>query len=97
MIGPVFGKDREMPNGILQLINKTNEVGAICDITEEDRLKFEEMADLIGMCIDNTNQISTTIGITLQINDKMSSISNIMEVEEKNKNQNPTLEMLDQI
>lgn len=27
----------------------------------------------------------------------MSSISNIMEVEEKNKNHNPTLEMLDQI
>jgi hypothetical protein len=97
MIGPVFGKDREFPNGILQFINKTNEVGAICDITDEDRLKFEEMADLIGMCIDNTHQISTTIGITLQINDKMSSISNIMEVEEKNKNQNPTLEMLDQI
>jgi len=53
------------------------------------------MADLIGMCIDNTNQISTTIGITLQINDKMSSISNIMEIEEKNKNQNPTMDMLD--
>jgi hypothetical protein len=30
-------------------------VGTICDITEDDRLKFEEMADLIGMCIDNTN------------------------------------------
>jgi hypothetical protein len=27
----------------------------------------------------------------------MSSISNIMEIEEKNKNQNPTLDMLDQI
>lgn len=74
MIGPVFGKDRDFPNGVIQFINKTNEFGAICDITEEDRQKFEEMADLIGMCIDNTAQISTTIGITLSINDKMSAI-----------------------
>ena len=97
MIGPVFGKDRDLPNGVIQFINKTNEFGAICDITEEDRQKFEEMADLIGMCIDNTAQISTTIGITLSINDKMSAIQNIMETEEKNKTQNPTIEMLDQI
>jgi uncharacterized protein YkvS len=55
MIGPVFGKDRESPNGIIQFINKVNEAGVICDITDEDRAKFEEMADLIGMCIDNTN------------------------------------------
>lgn len=40
MIGPVFGKDRENPNGIIQFINKQNEQGAICDITEEDKLKF---------------------------------------------------------
>lgn len=25
MIGPVFGKDRDLPNGIIQFINKTNE------------------------------------------------------------------------
>ena len=55
------------------------------------------MADLIGMCIDNTNQISTTIGITLQINDRMNSINNIMDIEEQNKQQNPTRELLDQI
>lgn len=55
------------------------------------------MSDLIGMCIDNTNQISTTIGITLQINDRMNSINNIMDIEEQNNTKNPTRELLDEI
>lgn len=40
------------------------------------------MKELIGMCIDNTSQISNTIGVTLQINETMSKISGLMETEE---------------
>jgi hypothetical protein len=47
------------------------------------------MKDLIGMCIDNTSQISNTIGITLDINDTMSKINGLMETEEDSKNTRP--------
>jgi len=40
------------------------------------------MKELIGMCIDNTSQISNTIGVTLQINETMNKISGLMETEE---------------
>lgn len=51
LIGPVFGTNKTTPNGIIQFINKKggDEIGA------SDIQKFNEMADLIGMSIDNTN------------------------------------------
>ena len=79
MIGPVYGKNRKMPNGIIQFINKANEG----QINEEDESKFIEMSDLIGLCIDNTNSITETIGVTLKVNQRMSNIRKIMELEQK--------------
>lgn len=40
------------------------------------------MKELIGMCIDNTSQISNTIGVTLQINETMAKINGLMDSEE---------------
>lgn len=63
MIGPVFGKnDRTVPKGVIQLINKVPENGEkTSEIGPKDIKKFEEMADLIGSCIENTKDISDTI------------------------------------
>lgn len=54
----------------------------ITDITEADEKKFNDMKELIGMCIDNTSQISNTIGVTLQITDTMGKINGLMTKEE---------------
>lgn len=43
------------------------------------------MKELIGMCIDNTSQISNTIGVTLQINETMTKINGLMDQEEQSK------------
>jgi ferritin len=64
MLGPVFGKNGK-PNGIIQFINKLDEFGCISEITAADISKFNDMKELFGMCIENTAQISKTIGITL--------------------------------
>lgn len=71
-----------MPNGIIQFINKLDENDKITDITEADEKKFNDMKELIGMCIDNTSQISNTIGVTLQITDTMGKINGLMTKEE---------------
>lgn len=39
------------------------------------------MADLIGLCVENTITITQTIGVTLKINERMQNISKIMEAE----------------
>ena len=46
------------------------------------------------MCIDNTSQISNTIGVTLQINETMNKISGLMETEEQSKEVKPNTEDL---
>ena len=76
MIGPVYGdgEDRE-PNGVIQFINKKGEG----PIDESDKKKFNEIAQLIGMCIQNTNNVTKTIGVTLKLNSNMEKISNIMK------------------
>lgn len=40
------------------------------------------MKELIGMCIDNTSQISDTIGVTLKINETMGKINTLMDTED---------------
>lgn len=82
LIGPVLGKNGQ-PNGIIQFINKLDENGQVTEIVEkEDIPKFEDMKELIGMCIDNTSQISDTIGVTLKITEKMNLIKKYMNEEE---------------
>ena len=61
-------------NEVDQFINKLDG-----PIGERDRKKFEEIQDLLGMCIDNTNTITKTVGVTLEFNSTMEKINNIME------------------
>ena len=87
MVGPVFGpNDSKVPNGIIQFINKVPEPGEkkLPDIGKGDLEKFAEMASLLGMCIDNTNEIAGTIEVTLKINDVMQNIRGNMKQEQEN-------------
>ena len=88
LIGTVFGKGGK-PNGVIQFINKIDENGALTEIKQRDIDTFNDMKELIGMCIDNTSQISNTIGVTLQINETMGKVSGLMEQEEEAKNNKP--------
>ena len=47
-------------------------------INDSDKKKFMEIAELIGMCIQNTNNVTKTIGVTLKLNSVMERITNIM-------------------
>lgn len=67
MIGPVYGEKKDVPCGIIQFINKKG--GG--PITQADEAKFKAMQGLLGMCIDNTNEMSLTISVTLDVHDVM--------------------------
>jgi hypothetical protein len=74
----VYGERKDFPCGIIQFINKKG--GA--PITVEDERKFKAMQGLLGMCIDNTNEMSLTISVTLDVQDSMQKIQNIMSREQ---------------
>lgn len=94
MIGPVYGiKDKKRPLGIIQFINKAGSA----KIQNEDRHKFQEMADLIGLCIENTNSITETINVTLQINERIRNINQIMSEEKLDNELNPGTNILDEL
>ena len=40
------------------------------------------MSGLLGMCIDNTNEMSLTINVTLDVHDVMKKIGDIMKKDE---------------
>lgn len=46
------------------------------------------------MCIENTSQISNTIGVTLKINETMGKINALMETEQQANQQKPNSEEL---
>ena len=93
MIGPVYGKNRSTPLGIIQFINKLHDK----PINEEDIKKFNDMADLIGLCVENTMTITQTIGVTLKINERMENITKIMDVESRQDKKYPTMAILDEL
>lgn len=93
MIGPVYGKNKNQPVGIIQFINKLGTT----PIGPDDRHKFEEMADLIGLCIENTNSITQTVNVTLMINKRMRNIQKIMTDENQHHEQQPTTVILDDL
>lgn len=79
MIGPVYGEAKpgvtdDKPIGVIQFINKSENK----PIDDDDRKKFDEVAALIGMCIQNTSNVTKTIGVTLKLNSVMERITNIM-------------------
>ena len=59
MIGPIYGEDKETPIGIIQLFNKKSNEG----ITKQDTNKFLAIQGLLGMCVDNTTKMSTTMDV----------------------------------
>ncbi|TNV74045.1 hypothetical protein FGO68_gene12534 [Halteria grandinella] len=68
IIGSIYGypeeKGKKKIVGILQLVNKL----AVEDpITEYDKKKFKAFQSLIGMAVDNTAEIYTTINVTLAV------------------------------
>ena len=74
MIGPVYGEDKKHPIGVIQFINKNEGI-----IDDRDVARFEEISELIGMCIENTNTITKTVGVTFQFAAVMEKINNIMK------------------
>ena len=98
MIGPVYGEPEpgapanapRKPNGIIQFINKKGEG----NITSADVKKFNEIAELLGMCIQNTSNVTKTIGVTLKLNSVMERIKNIMRQNDAMGEEMPTLDLL---
>ena len=77
MIGPVFGtQNSEIPCAIIQFINKieTNEKDSNKNIGEAEETKFLQMQNLLGMCVENTNEMSTTINTSFNVQDVMKNI-----------------------
>ena len=70
MIGSIYGfptpnmkeGDKKVV-GILQLVNKVNDE----PITDYDRKKFKAFQELLGLAVDNTAEIYTTINVTLAV------------------------------
>ena len=75
MIGPVYGRDKTQPNGVLQFINKQGEHMVV---TNADKQRFSEVAEVIGMAIERTKELTSTIGVTLKFHSVMEKIGNIM-------------------
>ena len=80
MIGPVFGaNDSTTPCAIIQFINKVEsghgDSAVLCDVGEADVAKFHSMQKLLGMCIDNTNEMSHTIKMSFDVQDIMLRIN----------------------
>ena len=86
MIGPVFGtQNSEIPCAIIQFINKieTNEKDSNKNIGEAEEIKFLQMQNLLGMCVENTNEMSTTINTSFNVQDVMKNIQEMMKQEKE--------------
>lgn len=59
MMGPIYGEEKDTPIGIIQLFNKKSKDG----ITFADKDKFLAIQELLGMCVDNTTKMSTTMDV----------------------------------
>lgn len=85
MIGPVFGtQNSEVPCAIIQFINKvpTSDKGPEGKlINHNDEAKFKQMQNLLGMCVENTNEMSRTINVSFSVQDKMKNIQEMMRQE----------------
>lgn len=88
MIGPVFGsQNKETPCAIIQFINKipdSSEKGPESNkINAHDEAKFKAMQHLLGMCVENTNEMATTINVSFEVQDVMKKIHDWMEEEKQ--------------
>ena len=75
MIGPVFGsQNKDVPCAIIQFINKITDNGeknSESKISTSDEAKFKSMQHLLGMCVENTNEMATTISVSFEVQDVM--------------------------
>lgn len=88
MIGPVFGsQDPSTPCAIIQFINKLDpqDKSQHGRITAADETKFKSMQNLLGMCIENTNEMSATIKVSFDVQDVMKNIQSKMDEENKRR------------
>ena len=60
MIGPIYGENKETPIGIVQFFNKKSKDG----ITEFDKERFIAIQRLLGMWVENTNEMSLIVNVT---------------------------------
>ena len=100
MIGPVFGQDKSKgPCAIIQFINKVDAEGRAdsVQIEEADVNKFKEMQQVLGMCVEGTNEMSNTVNVAFDVSDSMEKIQNLMmqnEQREKTAETDKTIQEL---
>ena len=85
MIGPVFGQNKsrlDIPCAIIQLINK-KEFNGEKNICQHDIEKFKQFQKLLGMCVENTNELDYTIKVAFDVQDSMQGIESFMKQEEE--------------
>jgi len=100
MIGPVFGSnDKDTPCAIIQFINKLDQSDKSGDgkITGADEAKFKSMQNLLGMCIENTNEMSTTIKVSFDVQDVMKNIQARMQEEKEREETSNTDQLIKQL
>ena len=97
MIGPVFGsKNPDQPCAIIQFINKIDPQDKNSDgkITKADEIKFDQMQNLLGMCIENTNEMSETIKVSFDVQDVMKEIQKKMQEEKEREESSNTDDLI---
>lgn len=92
MIAPVFTSEEpaspmnsETPCAIMQFINKVDKAGKVSSINELDFENFESMQKLLGICIENTNELSetATTQLSLEFKDNMKRVQRRIEAASK--------------
>lgn len=80
------------PCAIIQFINKIDPVdkNQVGQITKEDLKKFEAMQNLLGMCVENTNEMSQTIKVSFDVQDTMANIQQALLEENEREKDNDT-------
>ena len=83
MIAPIFTSEKptapmnpHVPCAVLQFINKLDpeDRTKVAPIDEKDIAKFKSMQKLLGMCVENTNELRDTIKISFEFKDTMKKI-----------------------
>ena len=100
MIGPVFCQDDPTtPVAIIQFINKLEDSDkkTLVNIGDGDRAKFDSMQKLLGMCVDNTNDMSNTIKMSFDVSDIMKRINSQLSEEKKRSQESETQLIFDEI
>lgn len=78
MIGPIYGhkdnKNKEPPIAIIQFTNKKD----FKVINDYDKKKFHAIQNLIGLSIDNTAEIHSTMNVTIAVRDAFVTLERLL-------------------